>query len=135
MRIKIKETDPSELIRALKIHWDSRSNQYVGNMIDFIDELFKQSGYSVICYHFDGLGCPISITENKRFKKEDDEKTIITELEIEDIIDEQLAIIKEDGTQTNIWYGKYSHDSELIKFVKKRYKYYFKLGLEELEQS
>ncbi len=135
MKIKIKEKDEDRLISSLRIHWDSRTNQYVGDMINFLDEIFMQSGYSVICYHYDGLGCPLSIMKNKKYEKEDDEIIKITELEIEDKVDEQLAVAKEDGSLTNIWYGKYSHESVLIKFIKQRYKYYFRLGSEELEQS
>lgn len=135
MKIKIIEKNQDRLINSIKIHWDSSTNQYIGNMIDFIDELMMQSGFSVICYHYEGLGCPLSITENKKFEKEDDKRAKITELEIEDMIDDQLTITKEDGSLTNIWYGKYSKDSDLIEFIKNRYKFYFKLGLKQLEQA
>ncbi|MHA1379893.1 MAG: hypothetical protein ACTSRG_16105 [Candidatus Helarchaeota archaeon] len=135
MKIEIKERNQDKLIKSLKIHFDNKSKQYVGDMIDFIDEILKQSGYSVICYHYEGLGCPISIIENKKLEKGYDEPVKVTKLEIEDVIDEQLVMTNEDGSQTNIWHGKYSHDSNLVRFIKERYKYYFKLGLAELEQS
>ena len=134
MKIKIKEKNQDRLIKSLKVHWDPRIKQHVGNMIDFFDEIFKQSGFSVMCFHYDGLGCPISFIENKKFETEDDETTKITEIEIEDIIDEQLRITKENGSYTNIWHGKYSHDSEIVRFIKERYKFYFKLGVKLLEE-
>ena len=135
MKIILKEKDQYRLMKSLRIHWEPKSSQYVGDIINFIDEILRQSGYNVICYHYDGLGCPISIMKNKKFEKEDIEPKKVIELEIEEKIDEQLAVTKEDGSLTNIWHGKYSHDSELLRIIKERYKYYFILGVDELEQA
>ena len=130
MIIKLKENNPEKLFLTLKAHWDERSKTNIGNVVDFVDELMKQSGFATYFYHTD-FWAPISIVRKKEFETEDNPEDFITELEIEAKIDEQITGQKVNYTEYNTWYGKFGRNSEIVIYLDGRYKHYMKLAVKK----
>jgi len=130
MIIKLKENDPDKLLRTLKAHWDERSKTNIGNVVDFVDELMKQSGFATYFYHTD-FWAPISIVRKKEFETEDNPDDFITEIEIDAIIDEQMTGQKVNYTEYNTWHGKFGQKSEIVLYLNGRYSHYMKLAVKK----
>jgi len=131
MIIKIKEKDPDKLIRVLKAHWDEKSQTNIGNVVDFVDELMKQSGFATFFYHLD-FWAPISIIRRKEYETEDESDDFITELDIEEKVDEHLTGIEGKATDYNTWFGGFNQKTELIQYLNSRYAHYMNLSIKKL---
>ncbi|NHI92333.1 MAG: hypothetical protein EAX96_07500 [Candidatus Lokiarchaeota archaeon] len=130
MFIKIKEKDQDAFFHRMRVHWDEKSKSVVGNIVDFTDELMRQSGFAAFFYHLD-FWTPISIIKKREYETEDDPSDYIYEIEIEDIIDDQLTGTEGKSTEYNTWYGRYGQKSELVQYINNRYKYYVNLAIKK----
>ena len=131
MIIKIKENNPDKLFRVLKAHWDEKSQANIGNVVDFIDELMRQSGFATFFYHAD-FWAPISIIRKKDYETEDNPDDFITELDIEEKIDENLTGIEGKATDYNTWYGGFGQKTELVQYLNSRYAHYMNMAIKKL---
>ena len=134
MIIRIKENNPERLIQVMRAHWDEKSKTVIGNIVDFADELMKQSGYAIFFYHVN-FWTPVSIIRKRKYETEDKPDDYIYEIDIEKRIDDQLTGQSGDSNEYNTWYGRYGQKSELVQYINNRYKHYMNIMIKKLNLS
>jgi len=127
------ERDPLDLVKKTRVRWVEHLKKYLGDIVGFATALMDQAGFYVMCYMADHWR-PISIVPKQEQVIDEEPPFFETELEIEDKHDPQLT--KEDpstGTLSNIWFGPYTADDEIVQHIENRFKYYMELAIKKIE--